>query len=47
MEMLRPAFNELGASIFWVNAETSVADTEDLLIGWQTGVTCDGVALWR
>ena len=27
---------ELGASIFWVNAETSFADTEDLIIGWQT-----------
>lgn len=27
---------ELGASIFWVNAETSFADTEDLVIGWQT-----------
>ena len=25
-----------GASIFWVNAETSFADTEDLIIGWQT-----------
>jgi hypothetical protein len=30
------AKSELGASIFWVNAETSFADTEDLLIGWQT-----------
>ena len=30
------AQNELGASIFWVNAETSFADTEDLIIGWQT-----------
>ena len=30
------AQRELGASIFWVNAETSFADTEDLLIGWQT-----------
>ena len=30
------AQSELGASIFWVNAETSFADTEDLLIGWQT-----------
>ena len=30
------AQNELGASVFWVNAETSFADTEDLLIGWQT-----------
>jgi hypothetical protein len=28
--------SELGANIFWVNAETSFADTEDLLIGWQT-----------
>ena len=28
--------SELGASIFWVNAETSFADTEDLIIGWQT-----------
>ena len=27
---------EWGASIFWVNAETSFADTEDLIIGWQT-----------
>jgi hypothetical protein len=26
----------LGANIFWVNAETSFADTEDLIIGWQT-----------
>ncbi len=25
-----------GASIFWVNAATSFADTEDLIIGWQT-----------
>ena len=30
------AQSELGASIFWVNTETSFADTEDLLIGWQT-----------
>jgi hypothetical protein len=30
------AQSELGASIFWVNAETSVADTEGLVIGWQT-----------
>ena len=30
------AQNALGASIFWVNAETSFADTEDLIIGWQT-----------
>ena len=30
------AQNELGASILWVNAETSFADTEDLIIGWQT-----------
>jgi Family of unknown function (DUF6932) len=30
------AQNELGASLFWVNAETSFADTEDLIIGWQT-----------
>src|SRR6266511_2479828 len=33
------AQSELGASIFWVNAETSFADTEDLIIGWQT--RCD------
>jgi hypothetical protein len=30
------AQSELGASIFWVNAETSFADREDLIIGWQT-----------
>ena len=30
------AQSELGASLFWVNAETSFADTEDLIIGWQT-----------
>ena len=30
------AQSELGASIFWVNVETSFADTEDLIIGWQT-----------
>jgi hypothetical protein len=30
------AQSELGASIFWVNAATRFADTEDLLIGWQT-----------
>jgi hypothetical protein len=30
------AESDLGASIFWVNAGTSFADTEDLLIGWQT-----------
>jgi hypothetical protein len=30
------AQREFGASIFWVNAETSFADTEDLIIGWQT-----------
>jgi hypothetical protein len=30
------AQREVGASIFWVNAETSFADTEDLIIGWQT-----------
>ena len=30
------AQSELGASIFWVNAETSFADTEDVIIGWQT-----------
>ena len=30
------AQSALGASIFWVNAETSFADTEDLIIGWQT-----------
>lgn len=30
------AQGEFGASIFWVNSETSFADTEDLIIGWQT-----------
>jgi hypothetical protein len=30
------AQSEFGASIFWVNSETSFADTEDLIIGWQT-----------
>ena len=30
------AQSEFGASIFWVNTETSFADTEDLIIGWQT-----------
>nr|WP_179137929.1 hypothetical protein [Candidatus Entotheonella palauensis] len=30
------AQNEFSTSIFWVNAETSLADTEDLIIGWQT-----------
>ena len=30
------AQSEWGASIFWVNAETGFADTEDLIIGWQT-----------
>jgi len=30
------AQREFGASIFWVTAETSFADTEDLIIGWQT-----------
>ena len=30
------AQNEFGASIFWVNAGTSFADTEDLIVGWQT-----------
>ena len=30
------AQSEFGASIFWVNAETSFADAEDLIIGWQT-----------
>ena len=30
------AQSELGASIFWVNAETSFADMEDLITGWQT-----------
>jgi len=30
------AQSEFGARIFWVNAETSFADTEDLIIGWQT-----------
>jgi hypothetical protein len=27
---------EWGASLCWVNARTSVADTEDLIISWQT-----------
>jgi Family of unknown function (DUF6932) len=31
-----PAQREWGASIFWVNAGTTFADTEDLIIGWQT-----------
>ncbi|MGH9427821.1 MAG: DUF6932 family protein [Terriglobia bacterium] len=30
------AQSEFGASIFWVNAGTSFADTEDLIVGWQT-----------
>ena len=30
------AQSESGASIFWVNAETSLADAEDCIIGWQT-----------
>jgi hypothetical protein len=30
------AQNELGASILWVNAATSFADTADVIIGWQT-----------
>ena len=30
------AQSEFGASIFWVNAGTSFADTEDLMVGWQT-----------
>jgi hypothetical protein len=30
------AESEFGASIFWVNAGTSFADTEDLIVGWQT-----------
>ena len=30
------AQSEFGASIFWVNAGTSFADAEDLIIGWQT-----------
>jgi hypothetical protein len=30
------AQGEFGASIFWVNAGTSFADTEDLIVGWQT-----------
>ena len=30
------AQSEWGASIFWVNADTSFADAEDLIIGWQT-----------
>jgi hypothetical protein len=30
------AQSAFGASIFWVNAGTSFADTEDLIIGWQT-----------
>ena len=28
--------SKFGASIFWVNAGTSFADTEDLIVGWQT-----------
>ena len=28
--------SEFDASIFWVNAGTSFADTEDLIVGWQT-----------
>jgi hypothetical protein len=30
------AQREWGASLFWVNAKTSFADAEDLIIGWQT-----------
>ncbi|MGE0825267.1 MAG: hypothetical protein AB7G75_36550 [Candidatus Binatia bacterium] len=30
------AQSEFGASIFWANAGTSFADTEDLIVGWQT-----------
>ena len=30
------AQSEFGASIFWVNAGTSFAETEDLIVGWQT-----------
>jgi hypothetical protein len=30
------AQSEFGASIFWVNAGTSFADTEDLIVGRQT-----------
>jgi hypothetical protein len=30
------AQSEFGASVFWVNAGTSFADTQDLIIGWQT-----------
>ena len=30
------AQSEFGASVFWVNAGTSFADTEDLIVGWQT-----------
>ncbi len=30
------AQSEFGASIFWVNAGTSFADMEDLIVGWQT-----------
>ena len=31
-----PAPHKWGASLVWVNARTSFADTEDLIIGWQT-----------
>ena len=30
------AQGEFDASVFWVHAGTSFADTEDLIIGWQT-----------
>jgi hypothetical protein len=30
------AQGQFGASIFWVNAGTSFADVEDLIVGWQT-----------
>ena len=41
------AQSELGASIFWVNAETSFADTEDLIIGWQTRRDLQQRGMWR
>ncbi len=28
--------DELGASVFWVNRATSLANVEDLILGWQT-----------
>ena len=43
-----PAQREWGASIFWVNAETSFADAEDLTsLAGRRAVTCGGVAWWR